>query len=82
MSINDIRENKLIQIIDFKENDSIYSYVENNNNKIIENLTTDSFLYQILNLLNSSRGENLLKPNFERKMNSTCPMISMITLMI
>ena len=77
---NDILNNNLMEIINFNEFNSIYSYVENKNYEIIENLTTESFLYQILNQLNSSKGENLLKTNFERRINSTCSMISMITL--
>ena len=69
----------LIQLIDFKD-ENIYSFVEKNNNDIINNLKTNSYLFYILNQFNSSIGKNMIIANYTSSGNSECSMISMITL--
>ena len=69
----------LIRIVDFKD-DNIYSFVENNNYEIINNLGNNSYLFYILNQLNSSIGKNMIKANYTSSANSNCSMISMVTL--
>ena len=79
LSPEELVKSNLIRIIDFSAN-NIYSYVENNNYQIISNLNNDSYLFHILNQLNSSVGKNMIRANYTSKGNSTCSMISMITL--
>ena len=69
----------LIQLVNFEE-ENIYSYVEKNNNDIINNLKSNSYLFYILNQFNSSTGKNLVKSDYNSSVNSECSMISMITL--
>ena len=69
----------LIRIIDFKDK-NIYSFVENNNYEIINNLNNNSYLFYILNQLNSSIGKNLIKANYISSAYSNSLMISKITL--
>ena len=70
----------IIQIIDFTDKTNIYSFVENNNYDIIDNLNNNSYLFYILNQFNSSIGKNMIKANFYSSGNSNCSMLSMITL--
>ena len=70
----------IIQIIDFSDRTNIYSFVENNNNDIIDNLNNNSYLFYILNQFNSSIGKNMINADFYSSGNSKCSMLSMITL--
>ena len=76
---NQLANSNLIDLIDFKEN-NIYSFVEKNNNDIIDNLNTNSYLFYILNQFNSSIGKNMIIANYSSSGNSECSMMSMITL--
>ena len=75
----ELAEKKLIRLIDFSDN-NIYSFVENNNYEIINNLKEDSYLFYILNQLNSSIGKNMIHSSYYTSGDSTCSMITMITL--
>ena len=77
--IKQLAKSNLIQLVDFKD-ENIYSFVENNNNDIINNLNTNSYLFYILNQFNSSVGKNMIITNYTSSGNSECSMISMITL--
>ena len=81
IKLEDIPKKNLIRIINFKKDkESIYSFTENNNNQIINNLKTDSYLFYILTQLNSSIGKNLIRSNYITSGKTTCSMLSMITL--
>ena len=78
-NIEELVKLNLIRIVDFKD-DNIYSFVENNNYEIINNLNNNSYLFYILNQLNSSLGKNMIRENYISSQNSNCSMISMVTL--
>ena len=81
--LQNVKTNELlnmIQIIDFTDKTNIYSFVEDNNNNIIEKLTINSYLFYILNQFNSSIGKNMIKVNYNSSGYSQCSMLSMITL--
>ena len=81
--IKNVKANELlnmIQIIDFTDKTNIYSFVEDNNNTIIDNLTNNSYLFYILNQFNSSIGKNMIKANYYSSGDSQCSMLSMVTL--
>ena len=81
--LQNVKTNELlnmIQIIDFTDKTNIYSFVEDNNNNIIEKLTNNSYLFYILNQFNSSIGKNMIKVNYNSSGYSQCSMLSMITL--
>ena len=77
--VKQLAKSNLIHLIDFKD-ENIYSFVEKNNNDIINNLNNNSYLFYILNQFSSSVGKNLIKANYTSSGNSQCSMISMITL--
>ena len=81
IKIEEIPNKNLIRVINFNEDkETIYSYIENNNNQIINNLTTKSYLFYILTQLSSPIGENLIKSNNITTSKTACSMLSMITL--
>ena len=80
IDLKDIVKKNLIRIIDFNDNNSIYSFVENNNYDIINNLNQSSYLFYILNQFNSSIGKNNIRSSYKSSAKSECSMISMITL--